>query len=78
MVAHVLVRAARATRFTKFLVQGELAQGRIEVVDDGSGPSGIVLVTLGPPDRPDEESVQLGSVQNGVFEFAMRVAAESG
>ncbi len=37
-----------------------------------------MLVTLGPPDRPEEQSVQQGPVQNGVFEFAMRQAAESG
>ena len=76
--AHVLVRAARATRFTDFFVQGEFAQGRIEVVDDGSGPDGIVLVTLSPPDRPEKQIVQEGRVQNGIFEFAMRQPAESG
>jgi hypothetical protein len=69
--AQVLVRAARATRFVEISVQGELAAGRIETVDDGSGVDGIVLITITPPNRPDRQSVEQGQVDNGNFEFVL-------
>ena len=65
--AHVLVRAARATRFVKFSQDGGLASGRIEAVDNGQGVDGTVLVTLTPPDVPEKEEVREGTVQNGDF-----------
>jgi hypothetical protein len=76
--AQVLVRAARATRFVKISVQGELATGRIETVDDGSGVDGIVLITIAPPDRPDRQWVEQGRVVNGNFEFILDRPAPSG
>jgi hypothetical protein len=76
--AQVLVRAARATRFVKISVQGELATGRIETVDDGSGVDGTVLITLAPPDRPDRQWVEQGRVVNGNFEFILDRPAPPG
>jgi M6 family metalloprotease-like protein len=75
--AHVLVRAARATRFVKFGEDGGLAFGRIEAVDDGSGVDGTVLVTLTSPDDPTKEVVHGGTVQDGDFRIELgRVRAK--
>jgi hypothetical protein len=65
--AHVVVRAARATRFVKFSHDGGLASGRIEAVDNGQGVNGTVLVTLTPPGTPEKEEFREGTVQNGNF-----------
>jgi hypothetical protein len=73
-----MMRAARATRFVKISVQGELATGRIETVDDGSGVDGIVLVRLGPLDRPERQWVEQGRVVNGNFEFILDRPAPQG
>jgi hypothetical protein len=76
--AHVLVRAARATRFTRFGLDGNVAFGRIEAVDDRSGVDGIVLVVLHPPGRPEDQSVHEGQVLAGSFRAVLRVEVPPG
>jgi hypothetical protein len=65
--AHVLVRAARATRFVKFSSADGLAQGRVEAVDDGSGADGTVLVSVWPPEAPEKGREARGHAVNGDF-----------
>jgi hypothetical protein len=77
--AHVLVRSARATRFEKFEVDGRVAFGRIEAVDNGQGVNGTVLVTVTSPDDPipgdpAREQVHEGTVVNGNFEMVLEKA----
>jgi hypothetical protein len=69
--AHVLVRAARKTRFVKFVEDGGLARGRIEAVDNKQGVHGTVLVTLTPPGAPEKEEVRQGTVTNGDFRMEL-------
>jgi hypothetical protein len=65
--AHVLVRAARGTRFVRFSQAGGLASGRIEALDNGQDVNGTVLVTLTSPGGPEKEEIRKGTVQNGDF-----------
>ncbi|MGV9336504.1 hypothetical protein [Nocardia sp. NPDC003726] len=65
--AHVLVRAARGTRFVDFGYDDGVVWGRIETVDDNTGANGTVLVTITAPEGPPREEVREATLDSGFF-----------
>lgn len=72
--AHVSVRAARATRFTRFDVGDGVAAGHVATLDTKRGASGTVLVTVVSPGRggrPGREAVYRTEAVRGDFRVAV-------
>ncbi len=63
----VLVRAARATHFTRFESDDGLVHGEVSAVDNGQGADGTILVSIWPPDAPEKGKVREGMVTGGKF-----------